>query len=319
MRKFRFDYRMELDFSLPAHHHRFSVKCLPASDEMQNVLDCDMKISPEVPLSYSMDSFGNRVLCGLIEQEHTKFEVKLDGTACLGLLPGHEVRPQTRALYRYPSAMTKPGEALFCMQEEAFSSLSMPADGAIEGEDALRLCGFYTQDLFRSMRYAPGETSTLTTAEEAAGAGCGVCQDYAHIMLALLRMSRIPCRYCAGLMAGEGASHAWVEAAIGDSWIGFDPTNGRRVDDTYLYISFGRDAKDCLMNRGVLTGGGVQTQTVHAVLKEIEGREGGEEIGGRAVESAEGNASGAEDGTGEERPRRSRGPVEVFRPLPEDQ
>ena len=281
VRKLRFSYRMELEFCLTANHHRFSVKCLPASDEMQNLLDCRMDIIPRVPLSYSVDAFGNRIIYGLIEQPHRKFSVKLSGTADCGMQSGHEIRPQTLALYRYQSTMTKPGKALFQLRERAFSSfaavenLSEVCSAAfgdrkifLNEAQVLQLGDALTQYLYQSMRYAPGETDTETTAEESAALMSGVCQDYSHIMLSLFRMYRVPCRYCVGLMCGEGASHAWVEAAAGERWIGFDPTNGRRVDDSYLYISFGRDAKDCLMNRGVFTGGGAQTQRVYAVLEE---------------------------------------------------
>ena len=282
MKTLRFNYRMELEFSLEANHHRFSVKCLPVSDETQHLKDCSLDIFPRVPLSYSSDAFGNRIIYGLIEQPHTRFTVKLSGIAACGLCAGRRVLQQTAALYRYQSMMTKPGKALFRMRENAFSSfagqqaLHSACERALRErrdcltrEEVLALGDLLTGYLFSIMRYAPGETNTETTAEQAAELQYGVCQDYSHIMLALLRMHHIPCRYCVGLMYGEGASHAWVEAAAGGIWVGFDPTNGRRTDDGYLSISFGRDAKDCLMNRGVFVGGGYQTQTVYAVLEEI--------------------------------------------------
>lgn len=82
----------------------------------------------------------------------------------------------------------------------------------------------------------------------------GVCQDEAHIMLALLRMKGIPCRYVMGYMLGEGSTHAWVEVLREEKWIGMDPTNRRMVNDEYITVSAGRDANDCPVNRGIFSG-----------------------------------------------------------------
>ena len=113
-------------------------------------------------------------------------------------------------------------------------------------------------------------TNVSTTAEEAWRLGRGVCQDYAHIMIALCRKAGIPARYVAGMMIGEGASHAWVEIARDDKWYGFDPANDKVVDDTYVKLGVGRDAADCLINRGLMRGGGTQTQTVDVKVCECE-------------------------------------------------
>ena len=267
---------MELTFSQPAANHRFSVKCLPVSDEMQELMDCKLEILPVAPHSYSLDAFGNRLIYGLIERPHQSFQVKLAGKAKSGICSGHAIRPQTLAMYRYQSVMTKPGDTLLALRERIDKEweLNPIQDTFVSAgrddarTDVFALADYYTEYLYQNMKYTPGATNVNTTAEEAAALGCGVCQDYAHIMLSLLRMHHVPCRYVVGLMTGEGASHAWVEAACDGLWYGFDPTNGRRVDDSYLYISFGRDAKDCPMNRGVLAGGGTQTQKVYACVEE---------------------------------------------------
>ena len=108
-----------------------------------------------------------------------------------------------------------------------------------------------------------------TTAEKALSGGSGVCQDYAHIMLALLRMDRIPCRYVAGMMMGEGSSHAWVEVWDDKRWIGYDPTNKKLVNEDYIKISNGRDFADCLVNQGIFTGNVTQTQEISVIVEEV--------------------------------------------------
>lgn len=89
-------------------------------------------------------------------------------------------------------------------------------------------------------------------------------------MLSLCRMLGIPCRYVAGMLIGEGASHAWVEIADNGVWYGLDPTNGTRVSEEHIKISHGRDYADCLINQGVFTGNAVQRQSVSVSVQEVE-------------------------------------------------
>lgn len=98
------------------------------------------------------------------------------------------------------------------------------------------------------------------TAEAAFSRGAGVCQDYAHVMLSLLRLEGIPARYVTGMLLGEGSSHAWVEANCGGYWYGFDPTNDLLVDDSYIRVRCGRDSADCAIIRGTFFGLSSQTQ-----------------------------------------------------------
>ena len=110
------------------------------------------------------------------------------------------------------------------------------------------------------LSYTPGVTEVSTSALEAFTAGHGVCQDYAHLTLALLRILGIPARYVSGYIhprkdatKGEvvsGESHAWVEAWVGDWW-GFDPTNGVPAGERHVIVGRGRDYADVPPLRGV--------------------------------------------------------------------
>lgn len=84
--------------------------------------------------------------------------------------------------------------------------------------------------------------------------GCGVCQDYAHILTALCRAAGIAARYAAGMMTGEGASHAWTEVWDGQFWHGLDPTHNCLVDERYIKLSHGRDFMDAAVDRGCFLG-----------------------------------------------------------------
>ena len=78
-------------------------------------------------------------------------------------------------------------------------------------------------------------------------------------------------RYIAGLLGGEGATHAWVEVYHNERWIGLDPTHNRVVDDNYITIAHGRDYRDCMLDIGIFSGCNVQQhQWVNASVREQE-------------------------------------------------
>jgi transglutaminase-like putative cysteine protease len=114
--------------------------------------------------------------------------------------------------------------------------------------------------VYERMAYRPGVTGIETTAAAALELGQGVCQDYAHVMLALCRSLAIPARYVSGFIPGEGYMHAWVEALVphpGRSepcWTGYDPTHCRAADAEYLAVASGRDFADVSPVTGAFYG-----------------------------------------------------------------
>ena len=119
------------------------------------------------------------------------------------------------------------------------------------------------------MVYQPGSTDVFTTAAKAFELGQGVCQDYAHITLALLREAGIPARYVCGLLSGEGATHAWVEWFDSGVWLALDPTHDRAVEYGCIKIAHGRDSADCPVNRGIFTGRVQQRNSVSIKVEEL--------------------------------------------------
>ena len=111
------------------------------------------------------------------------------------------------------------------------------------------------------MRYRHDVTTVRTTAAEALALGRGVCQDYAHVMLALCRLCGVPARYVSGHLVGEGGSHAWVEVLLPSeedpsvlTAVAFDPTNDRRAGLRYLTVAVGRDYGDVAPTSGTYNG-----------------------------------------------------------------
>jgi transglutaminase-like putative cysteine protease len=126
---------------------------------------------------------------------------------------------------------------------------------------AERFCAY----VYKTISYAHGVTSVATTAAEALAGGRGVCQDAAHVMIALCRAIGLPARYVSGHLLGEGGTHAWVEVIVADAagarTVAFDPSHGRRAGRDYLTIATGRDYTDVAPTSGTYVGAARGTLT----------------------------------------------------------
>lgn len=262
MRKLSFDYYMRIAYSEIVSQCYYTIKCIPMETERQHLETLQVEIEPKDTMSRGEDSFGNRYLYGSVDRDHKEFYFHITGEVITGMTGWEDsVREELTGMYCYASQYTQMGEEL-----NAYYDTMVLWDATNPCEYALELM-HRLHDVFI---YEKNVTDVTTTAEDAWRLGRGVCQDYAHIMIALCRKAGIPARYVAGMMIGEGASHAWVEIACNGKWYAFDPTNDKIVDDTYIKLGVGRDAADCLINRGLMRGGGTQTQTVDVKVCECE-------------------------------------------------
>jgi len=124
--------------------------------------------------------------------------------------------------------------------------------------DALETADRFCAYAHGALAYAHGTTAVTTTAAEAIAGGSGVCQDYAHLMIALCRAVGLPARYVSGHLLGEGGTHAWVEVVVADfpgaRAVALDPCNGRRAGRDYVTVAAGRDYADVAPTSGTYTG-----------------------------------------------------------------
>lgn len=227
--------------------------------------------SPTTEMRREIDQFGNFVVTLMVDQVATAIDflawivVERERTERPISVPEHFWRD---SLFREPTHLTTPDDAI----REAAAMLQRGAS------DPERLAVNINQWVYQHMRYVSGATGVKTTAAEAFATRQGVCQDYAHVMLAICRLCDIPARYVSGHLLGEGGTHAWVEVLLRDpdhpSIVHsrpFDPTHGNEPGMTYITIATGRDYGDVAPTSGSYTSrhAGRLSASKHAALSAI--------------------------------------------------
>ncbi len=158
----------------------------------------------------------------------------------------------------------------FACHEDVKGSLSSVINAA---DKPLKTALVLSEYVYDNFTYEKGVTNIETPIEDIWNLKAGVCQDFAHMLLIMLRMFKIPARYVSGYVCpketgvrGEGATHAWVEAYIPFyGWLGLDPTNNCIVTDGHVRIAIGRQFADCTPVKGTYKGSSEHTLevTVH--------------------------------------------------------
>jgi transglutaminase-like putative cysteine protease len=151
-----------------------------------------------------------------------------------------------------PTPLTTPSEAL------ALAARELRA----KGRRPLALAEAINEWTHGALAYERGVTHVDTSAADALALGRGVCQDYAHVMLAVCRLLGLPARYVSGHVLGEGGTHAWVELLLpalsggGLRAVAFDPTYGGRAGADHVTVATGRDYRDVAPTSGTYRGAG---------------------------------------------------------------
>jgi len=249
----RFQYQTELVFSSPASDHQFLLRILPQNDNKQQIINLSWYVDPTPDTIWkTVDGFGNHAVAGQISASHDFFRFGIEGTAEVSNEPYTEA-DEPRRILLYPTELTRAHRGLTDFYNEV--SRSAP-------NDILERIQHFSHAVHTRLLYERGATSFSTPAAKAFDLGKGVCQDYSQILLALLRLDKIPCRYVAGLASGYGETHAWVEAWTGNRYCAADPTRDKLADEAYIAVSRGRDCADSSIERGVFTGMSKGTQTI---------------------------------------------------------
>jgi len=257
----KYEYKMRISYSSPVDKCYFTIKSIPTDDFRQKSVAYNITLEPPAEYSESKDSFGNIQIIGSENMPHSVFEFTISGlveTNPVSISGG--INMSTIGMYKYPHGKCIAGNGI----KQFASEIKAEVEGCTTQKEK---CLKIMQRLYDKMTYVPGSTEVETTAEEAFSGGKGVCQDYSHIYITLLRLFDIPARYVCGLIVGEGESHAWVEASCEGNFVPLDPTHNIEVTDEYIKLGMGRDAADCAINRGVMWGGGSQTQEINVTVE----------------------------------------------------
>jgi transglutaminase-like putative cysteine protease len=251
-----FQYQMALAFSSPASEHQFLLRILARSDSRQRIKSLSWRVDPAPDTIWqTADSFGNDALAGEINAPHNYFRFGIEGVAETSNEP-YTASCEPPRILLYPTELTRAHNGLI----DFYNDISHSAPNNV-----LDRIQYFSHAVHAHLRYERGATSNTTSAAKAFDIGAGVCQDYAQILLALLRLDKILCRYVAGLASGYGETHAWVEAWTGNQYCAIDPTRDKFIDEGYIAISRGRDFAYSSIERGVFTGlcRGKQTVTLN--------------------------------------------------------
>ena len=267
-------------YETPAQSCVMTICLRPREDRGQSLQAFEVWTEPVAVLSAQSDSYGNTHHVFSLHVQHdalqivVRSDVRSAVPAPLPLALPHDAWCEVRSWansfehwdFASPSALTRPTPAL-----TAFIDRQEIAPVADPLTDLLRL----SSTLHRVFRYASGVTTAESGLDRILETGTGVCQDYAHVMIAIARLWGIPSRYVSGYL-GEArpdaetsvGTHAWVECLLPEvGWLGFDPTNNALADEQYIRIGIGRDYRDVSPTRGVLHGGGKTELEVEVVVR----------------------------------------------------
>ena len=271
-------HRTRLDYSQPITESVMEVRAMPRSDERQVLRQFDISVTPDTKANHHSDWLNNTVhqfsVLGMHEQ------VVITSKCVVETRPSFHVLPELLAPIE---GLIRDHRSWDFLQHHGpvVDDPALPALAQRLGLDRARCVGqaieLATQRTRDLITYRRGVTDSGSTVSDVLKAGIGVCQDFAHLSLALLRRVGVPCRYVSGYLHKEGESemetHAWAEAFVpGVGWVAFDPTHGALTTEQYVTVAVGRSYADVPPNRGVYRGEAKETIDVGVMMETLEER-----------------------------------------------
>lgn len=256
-------------YSVPISESTMEARMQPRSDGRQRCLRFELTTQPRARVFAYQDPLGNVVHHFDVPNRHVRFSITADAIIEIAPAPPiPEVLPHET--WDALDALADAGEEWDSLRPSRFareSTLLAELAGELDWQrhaDPMTLMRRLNYALFHQFTYAPRSTRVDSPIDDALKARAGVCQDLAHIMIALARRIGIPCRYVSGYLSPsetghdrstEGATHAWAEAFLPPlGWVGFDPTNDVLAGERHVRVSVGRDYGDVPPTKGVFRG-----------------------------------------------------------------
>ncbi len=245
------------------------VRLQPRSDGEQRCLSFTLAVDPAANVMQYRDFMGNVVHHFDIAEKHTV--VKVTAQSAVEVQNAPAPRAADSGDWADLDALVEGNDYWEMLLPSHFAQSSAPLEqlaqelGCERRGNPLGLLTELNEAIYKLFAYVPNSTKVDSPIQEALDTRQGVCQDFAHIMIALVRRMNIPCRYVSGYMfhrdedehdrSLEGASHAWIEALVPRlGWVAFDPTNNLVGGDRHIRVAIGRDYADVPPTRGVYKG-----------------------------------------------------------------
>ncbi|MGC4084752.1 MAG: transglutaminase family protein [Vicinamibacterales bacterium] len=259
----------KFSYDTPVRESVMEARMQPRSDANQRCIHFGLSTSPASRVLMYQDHDGNIVHHFNIPARHSRLTLKAE--ALVDVSPSVVV-PETLGSHGWDrvDAMTAGGEHWDSLAPSTFAKPTPLLQELVHelkvtrGDDPLITLRALTAALFTTFAYTPKSTRVDSPIDDALRSRQGVCQDFAHIMIAVVRSLGVPCRYVSGYLfhrvedhdrSADGATHAWVETLLPDlGWVGFDPTNDLVVGDRHVRVAIGRDYADVPPTRGVYQG-----------------------------------------------------------------
>jgi transglutaminase-like putative cysteine protease len=245
------------------------VRIQPRSEGIQRCLDFRLHTNPRARIFNYRGEYGNRVHHFDIPNRHSQLTITSEALVELAASPPlpEALSPQA---WDELDALTATDEywdmlmpSHFARPSDLFYDFAHELDLG-RRDDPLTVLRDLNAAIHEKFAYVQKSTRVDSPIEDALNARQGVCQDFAHIMITLVRELGIPCRYVSGYLfhtgrgrdrSADDATHAWVEALLPDlGWVGFDPTNNMLAENRHIRVAVGRDYADVPPTRGVFRG-----------------------------------------------------------------
>ena len=256
-------------YSQPISESIMETRMHPRSDSNQHCLTFSLSVIPRCRVFSYRDHLGNNVQHFDIPGEHTQLVIIAESVVEQQALPDVPSFLSPDA-WGALDEMIDSGDywemllpSTFAVETPALTLLASQL-GVTRRDDPLMLVHELNQRLFDYFEYVPRHTRVDSPIDEAIVSGKGVCQDFAHTMIALLRHVRIPARYVSGYLyrsredhdrSTPDATHAWVDVLLPHlGWVGFDPTNNLIAHHRHIRTAVGRDYSDVPPTHGIFRG-----------------------------------------------------------------
>jgi transglutaminase-like putative cysteine protease len=258
-------------YSRPVWQSIMEVRMHPRSEHMQRCFTFQLSVSPRARIFSYPDHLTNMVHHFDIPAPHKQLTIivdaliEVDEPEALPADLGPDAWAELDRLIQLEDYWDMLRPSHFARPSPALDALARELDVVSRGDrDPLILLQTLNTQLYHAFDYVQQSTKVDSPIEEALEKRQGVCQDFAHIMIALVRGLGIPCRYVSGYLhhepwhtdrSAEGATHAWLEAVLpGLGWVGFDPTNNLPAGIRHIRTAIGRDYADVAPTVGRMKG-----------------------------------------------------------------